>query len=121
MGKYSDGTISITGGSDLVTGQGTKFKAYVSAGSALLIWGLSTPFTIIEVIDDTTLRIDAKIAGVNTLYSLSYAISDHFTPALDMPLLAPDSINTQVQMVRALETLDREIPTTLKPPTAPNF
>ncbi len=121
MAKYTDGTISITGGSDLVTGQGTKFKSHVVAGSALMIWGLSTPFTIIEVIDDATLRIDVRIAGVNTLYSLSYAISDHFSPALDMPLLAPDSINTQVQMVRALEILDREIPTALKSPVAPNF
>lgn len=117
MAKYSEGYITIEGGSNIVYGtDGVAFIANVTVGSALVIRGIQTPYIIIRVINDWTLQLDRSIDGTNTVSGVNYSISTDFTPILNLPIPSAHSVNTHAQMKRALEILDLEIPKILHSP-----
>jgi hypothetical protein len=117
MAKYSDGSLTLIGGSDLIYGSDVAFiDNHVVAGDKVVIWGLQTSFTVIDVLNNWTLQLDKSIPGKNTVSGAAYVISDDFTPILSMPLISNNSVNTAAQMRRALEILDLELPTVLHSP-----
>lgn len=111
MAKYDAGTIAVQGGSDIVYGDTDVnfIGAGVNAGDALIVWGLDRHLTIKEVINARTLRVDVAISGANGLEGLAYAIGADFTPILELPIFAPNSINTFPQATRFMTILDREL------------
>lgn len=78
---YSDGTISLVSGSDLVAGSGTSWSSAL-AGRHLLTG--EVPLKVVEVVSPTSLRIESSWAGED-LTGISYRIR-----ALELSLGMPE-------------------------------
>ena len=71
--KEETGTISVTNGSDVITGSGTAFDELSHVGSKLRVHGYDNPLRIIRVASATELTVDSAYAG-DTDSGLGYTI-----------------------------------------------
>lgn len=115
MTQYSDGTITLTGGSNVVTGLGTAFLANVKPGSSLSIAGLRQVLVVNTVQDDLTLIMRTAFKSVTgNIYSgVPYTIFTGiggFTPILNMPCPTRDDLDSISVINRAFRIIDRELP-----------
>jgi len=83
MAQYKLGTISITNGTNVVTGVATQFLANVAVGNSFKVYGVNALYSIIAVDSDTQIRISPNYAGT-TVAGAQYQISTSFTPNLGL-------------------------------------
>jgi len=83
MAQYKLGTISITNGTNVVTGVSTQFLANVAVGNSFKVYGVNALYSVIAVDSDTQIRISPNYAGA-TVSGAQYQISKDFTPNLGL-------------------------------------
>ena len=83
MAQYKLGTISITNGTNIVTGASTQFLANVAVGNSFKVSGVNALYNVIAVDSDTQIRISPNYAGT-TVAGSQYQISKDFTPNLGL-------------------------------------
>ena len=83
MAQYKLGTISITNGTNVVTGVSTQFLANVVVGNSFKVSGVNALYNVIAVDSDTQVRISPNYAGT-TVSGAQYQISTSFTPNLNL-------------------------------------
>lgn len=71
--KYATGTISVTNGSDIVTGSGSSWTESAHLFSKMKINNISTPFKIIRVASTTSVTLDSPYLGTSAS-GLGYTI-----------------------------------------------
>jgi|SRR6476620_9578035 len=112
MKLYSDGTVTVTGGSNTVDGGGTAFKANVEEGAFLSIKGFSKAYQVAKVVSDTQLLLSSKISDLSDgilASSLEYAIGDEFTPWNALACPTRHSIDPIAHINRSLAAIDKAI------------
>lgn len=79
MSQYTTGFVSVSPGSQLVTGTGTAWLANVSVGDLFMVRGINTHYEIASISTDTLLTLNANWGGATTLAGQSYEIVRDFT------------------------------------------
>lgn len=79
MAQYTTGTVSVTNGSNVVTGSGTAFLTNVIVGNSFNISGENVVYTVASVDSDTQIKLSVNYEGTTSSGS-SYQISTSFTP-----------------------------------------
>jgi hypothetical protein len=74
MAQYKTGTISVTNGSQTVTGSGTAWTGEISPGDILTIVGDNVWYEVASVASDTSLTLSAVYAGTTGIEK-AYAIT----------------------------------------------
>lgn len=93
---YTTGTVNVVEGSRTVTGNSTEFIKYVSTGAIFKIQGDLDFYTVVQVLNNTSLILDRNYSGT-TKNLQTYSINPDKTPNLNLPLLAkndPDITKT---------------------------
>jgi hypothetical protein len=84
MSQYRVGFVSVTNGSNVVTGDVQLFTLNVVAGALFSVVGTGVSYQIASVVDDTTLTLSAPYGGA-TATGVPYIISKSFTPNNQIP------------------------------------
>ena len=111
--QTNSGTIAVATGSNIITGVGTLFTKEAIIGNWVSPIGLGQFFQINSIFSDTLLTVAKPAKGQvgQSVGGLVYAIVDHFTPVIGLPMPTPDQQSVQTQQInRAWTILDREMP-----------
>lgn len=112
MAQYKTGTVSVTNGSQIVTGLGTSWLTEVTTGDILIILDDGVWYEVASITNDTSLALSANYAGT-TGSGLTYAITRDFTSPDNIPYPEKGDIETTAIVKRAILTIQSLI-TTLK-------
>jgi len=106
MSQYTTGTISMTAGSNIVTGAGVEWSQ-ISAGDLLVRTGDNVAYEIATITASTsTLTLTTNYP--TTRSSQNYTIFRDFTPNLSLPLLNQGDAQTAEIYNKAMALLDAE-------------
>lgn len=106
MSQYKTGTVSVTNGSQVVTGNGTSWLSNVQPGDGFVLVGVPVPYTVSSVDSDTQLKLSASWSGSPTS-GAKYAIFRDFTSEYNLPELSQGDIETATIWTRALRLIDQ--------------
>ena len=109
--QYKIGTVSVTNGSQIVTGLGTLWLANLVAGALFTIPGDNVTYEVATVDSDTQVTLNANYAGT-TDSGLTYAMHRDFTSG-NIPLLSNNDIETGTIFSRAMAQIQDFISTIL--------
>lgn len=104
MSQYKIGTVTVTNGSNIVTGSGTLWLANVSVGDWFKIDDIATIYQVSTIDTDTQLKLSVNYGGANGS-GLAYCIVRDFTIILGLPLIYrgdidwPDIYNRCVNLI----------------------
>lgn len=101
MAQYKTGTVSVTNGSQTVTGSGTAWASEVAAGDIFTVVGTNTWYEVGAVVSDTELTLAAEYAG-STQSGADYAITRDFTSPDNIPYPEQRDIETASLFKRAM-------------------
>lgn len=106
MAQYTTGTVSVTNGSQTVTGSGTLFQtAALSAGDLFTVIDSNVPYIIGSVDSETQVTLSANYAGA-TASGLSYAVHTSFTSNNGWPYPEKGDVETATILKRSLIDID---------------
>ncbi len=108
MSQYKTGTVSVTNGSNVVTGVGTLWSSNISVGNFFIKSGDVVGYTVASVISDTSITLTGNYSGT-TSASSDYGITIDFTPNLALPTINAGDLNTAAinsEQMRLLDNLD---------------
>jgi hypothetical protein len=110
--KYTEGTVTITGGQDVVTGKDTSWAGAVKVGDMFTLEWFMIPVQVSEVIDDTHLRLARPIPDLPlyTYTGQNYSIASDFTAEFQMPYPNRGDIDTAELINRSLWIIDDNLP-----------
>ncbi len=106
MAQFKIGTVTVTNGSDAVTGVGMLWLANISVGDWFIRKGDDVSYQVKAVLTDTSLTLATNYAGV-TASGVTYSITTDFTANFNIPLLARGDIDTATVFARAMAEIDR--------------
>jgi len=104
MAQYKTGTVTVTNGSNVVTGSGTEWLANISVGDWFKVDDRSPIYQIASVDSNTQIELTVNYAEA-TGTTLSYCIVTDFTPNRSLPLIFkgdidwPDIYNKAMTMI----------------------
>lgn len=81
MAQYQTGTVSVTNGSQTVTGLGTEWLANVSVGDVFKINGVNITVAVGAIGSDTSITLAANWSG-STMADKNYTITRDFEPTM---------------------------------------
>jgi hypothetical protein len=102
---YDDGTVSVTEGSQTVTGSGTLWRTVVRQGDLFYIPGDGVRYEIAKMVSDTEITLAAEYGGTSDT-GLSYSITNDFAVFTNVPYPAPVNIAKASIVGRACKELD---------------
>ncbi|EDM47747.1 hypothetical protein [Marinobacter algicola] len=105
MSQYKTGAVSVTNGSQVVTGTGTLWLSNVSPGDGFTVAGTGVPYTVGSVDSDTQITLNANYAGPSGS-GLAYAIWRDFTAQNNLPEMSQGDIETATTFTRAMRLID---------------
>lgn len=114
--QYRTGTVTVTNGSAVVTGSGTSWLTYVSAGSLFKKQSTNVIYDIASVDSNTQITLSSVYAGISES-GISYAIVKDFTPNLGLPEIWAGDIDWPTVLTKALRLLDTAFEGTVLEPT----
>jgi len=79
--QYQTGTVSVTNGSQTVTGLGTVWLGAISIGDVFKIAGVNITVTVGAIVSDTEITLSANWSGT-TMYDQTYTITRDFEPSM---------------------------------------
>lgn len=103
-GQYSDGTVSTTAGSNVITGAGTLWLTYGKPGAEIVIGDNPAVYVIGGVLSDTSMWATANLA--ETVTGETYGLSVDFTTNLGLCKVQTGDTLIPEMVTRALEKLD---------------
>ncbi|MDE1145651.1 MAG: hypothetical protein PW843_03390 [Azospirillaceae bacterium] len=109
MAAYSTGTITLTNGSDVVTGTGTAWLANAAQGQ--LLQPLPSPTIslvvyVASVVDNGTLRLESPWAG-DSYTGIAYQLVRDFDPLSNAALIPNGNMRPDVLVNRAITSLSQ--------------
>ena len=108
MAQYKTGSVSVTNGSQTVTGLGTLWSSEVSSGDIFTVVGENAWYEIGSVDSDTQITLSASYAGVSAS-GAAYAITRDFTTNYGWPYPQKGDIETASLIKRAFEDIDAKL------------
>jgi hypothetical protein len=108
MSQYRTGTVSVTNGSQTVTGDITLFTSNVNTGDLFTVVNSNVTYEILSVTDDTHCQLTVPYAGAS-MTGQSYTIARDFTPAIGLPYIQKGDIETATILKAAFMQLDELI------------
>lgn len=106
MSQYKDGTVSVTNGSNVVTGAGTLWLANISTGDLFTKAGDNVTYTVASIPSNTQITLTGNYGG-STSSGSSYGITIDFTPE-GYPLLNDGDLNTGAIYNEALRLISND-------------
>lgn len=103
--QYRVGTVDVTNGSAVVTGDVSKWLAEVTVGDLFNVIGINATYQIGSIDSDTQITLTAPYAGATQL-GVDYAISRDFTPIRKIPYLTKGDIDTATILQKSFEVID---------------
>ena len=108
MSQYKTGTVSVTNGSQIVTGTGTAWLSSVQPGDGFTVVGTQVPYTVGSVDSDGQITLSAGYAGPSGA-GLAYAIWRDFEEVTGAPELSHGDIETATIFTRAVRKIGQAI------------
>ena len=105
MSLYKTGTVSLTAGSNVVTGDGTAFVANVVGGNDFKVSGENAEYNVISVDSDTQIKISPNYAGT-TGSGKAYSISRDYTQAYGLTEVEPGDTDWPFRQTQNLRKID---------------
>lgn len=107
MSAVYEGTVTLTGGSNQMVGQGTAFTA-AEPGDSVVVIGIAQAFQVAHVVDATHILLSrpCPLPSNQTKSGLSYVISRDFSPIMQSPYPHPGEPDTLSLWQRTLASLD---------------
>jgi len=105
MAQYKIGSVTVTNGSQTITGLSTTWLADIAAGDIFTVIGSNVWYEVGSVDSDTQITLAANYAG-STASSQGYAITRDFTPLSGLPYVTSGDIETAAVIKRAMLMLD---------------
>jgi hypothetical protein len=105
MSQYREGTVSVTNGSQTVTGVGTSWLAEVASGDLFVIVGQGIVYQVAAVGSNTSITLAANYAGTSGS-GLSYVVARDFTPINNIPIINRGDFETAALLTRAMQIID---------------
>jgi hypothetical protein len=112
MKLYSDGTVTVTGGSATVNGVGTAFLDNVVEGACLNVKGFAETYQIAKIVTNTQLILARKVKDLADAVvgnNLEYSIGDEFTPWNGLTCPTRHSHDPIAHVNRTLLAIDKAI------------
>jgi hypothetical protein len=104
MSQYKTGTATVTNGSATVTGSGTLWLAYVTAGNSFTVAGDGVMYDVASVDSDTQVTLSVAYAGT-TASGAVYAIGTGFTVPDSFPEMSQGDIETATIFTRGMRKI----------------
>lgn len=105
MSQYREGTVSVTTGSQTVTGTSTAWLTEVAAGDLFVIQGQGIVYQVAAVPSNTQITLSANYAGTSGT-GLNYVVARDFTPINNIPIINRGDFETAALLTRALAIID---------------
>ena len=105
MSQYREGTVSVTNGSQTVTGVGTSWLAEVASGYLFVSVGQGIVYQVAAVGSNTSITLAANYAGTSGS-GLSYVVARDFTPINNIPIINRGDFETAALLTRAMQIID---------------
>lgn len=108
MSLYSVGTVTVTNGSQIVTGSGTSWNTApytIQNGATFSLTGSLVGYQVGAVGSDTQLTLASPYAGP-TRAGVNYWIASDFTSSLNLPLMGMNNIDPATIYNRAMQLID---------------
>ena len=105
MSQYRTGTVTVSGESQVVLGQGTSFLSEVNVGDSFNKKGINSIYEVGSVVSDAELRLTSKYVASGES-GMEYVVTRDFTPNIDLPEINIGDIDWPFQVTRAFRTLD---------------
>lgn len=119
MGQYSAGTVTVTGApSATITGTGTLWATFVSAGDEILVGSDSTFYVVASVTSNTELQLTAPYPS--NVADATYVVNRGFTTHYGIPKPSHGDIGLPETISRAMEVIDQAIED-IPAPATPNL
>lgn len=111
MGQYSEGTVSVSSGSSVVTGTNTLWLTEaISAGDLFRIQGVPGTYEVASVVSDTELNLTATWADAG-MTDVLYLIHRDFTSPDNFPIPAEGDIEYTAILSKAITRIQDTIET----------
>ena len=108
MAQYKTGTVSVTNGSQTVTGSGTTWSTNITVGDIFTVVGDSVWYSVGSVDSDTQITLSSNYAGTTSSGS-SYTISRDFTTNFGWPYITKGDIETAAVISKTIQDIDAEL------------
>ena len=108
MSQYKAGTVSVTNGSQVVTGTGTAWLSNIQPGDGFTVAGTQVPYTVGSVDSDGQITLSSPYAG-SSGSALAYAIWRDFDEVTGAPELSHGDIETATIFTRAVRKIGQAI------------
>lgn len=108
MSQYKTGAVSVTNGSQVVTGTGTLWLSNVSPGDGFTVAGTGVPYTVGSVDSDEQMTLNANYAGPSGA-GLAYTIWRDFEANTGAPEMSQGDIETATIFTRAIRALGQRL------------
>jgi hypothetical protein len=105
MGQYRTGTVSVTAGSAVVSGNGTTWLTNVEVGDSFKVSEIDVIIGVQSVDSDTQLTLATAWSG-STASDQSYQICRDFTPNLSLPEIWAGDRDWPFHLTQALRKID---------------
>lgn len=105
MAQYKTGTVSVTNGSQTVSGSGTSWSSEIAAGDIFTVQGDNAWYEVASVDSNTQITLSANYAGTTGTGKV-YAVTRDFTTRLGLPYPQKGDIETASLIKRAFEEID---------------
>jgi len=108
MAQYATGTVSVTNGNAVITGNGTLFLANVAVGDLFVIAGQAVMYDVGSVDTDTQLTLTAPYASLTSALEY-FAIVRDFTPQLGLPYPVEGDAEVPALIKRSFGLIDTNL------------
>ena len=108
MSQYTAGTVTVTNGSNVVTGAGTAWLASVDQGDIFTVLADGVWYEVAGVASDTSLTLAANYGGVSG-GGKAYAVTQSFTQNAGIPYPEQGDVETASLFRRAMATVEQLI------------
>ncbi len=106
MSQYRTGTVTVTNGSAVVTGEGTLWDVNVSVSDIFKVENINTTYKVLSVDSDTQITLTSNWAG-STLTVQNYQMIGDFTDNFSLSEVWLGDKDWQYHLTETLREIDR--------------
>ena len=103
--QYKAGSVTVTNGSQIVTGLNTLWAGEITAGDLFIVVDTGVVYQVGSVDSNTQITLNANYAGASES-GAAYVIARDFTPIRNIPLINRGDIETATIFTRAMQIID---------------
>jgi len=120
LAQYKTGTVSVTNGSNAVTGQATVWSTNAAVGYTFKIKDEDAIYNIASIVSDTQITLTVNYAGT-TKSNQEYQITRDFTPNLSLPEIWAGDIDWPFHLTDTIRKIDTNFAQNVSQNASPTF